>query len=117
MRAVFVTGTGTDIGKTFVTAGIIRHLRNAGRKVGVLKPVLTGFDPIEWQKSDPAVLLSALGRSFEMEEVARISPWRFKAPLSPDMAAARESRKIVFDEVIEFCRNATAACSGTLFIE
>ena len=43
--SLFVTATGTDIGKTFVTAGLIRHLRAAGKPVAALKPVVSGFDP------------------------------------------------------------------------
>ena len=43
MTAIFVTATGTDIGKTFVTAGLIRHYRKAGRAVDAIKPVMTGF--------------------------------------------------------------------------
>jgi dethiobiotin synthetase len=117
MSAVFVTGTGTDIGKTFVTAGLIRQLRAAGRSVRAVKPVLTGFDPIEWENSDPAVLLSTLGQSITLEEITRISPWRFKAPLSPNMAAEREGRTIAFDEVVEFCRQAAVSYSGTVLIE
>ena len=44
MSAYFVTATGTDIGKTFVTAGLIRYLRNAGAKPEALKPVVSGYD-------------------------------------------------------------------------
>jgi hypothetical protein len=44
MSAYFVTASGTDIGKTFVTAGIIRHLRQAGQTVSALKPVVCSFD-------------------------------------------------------------------------
>jgi len=117
MSAVFVTGTGTDIGKTFVTAGLIRHLRTAGRRVHVLKPVVTGFDATQWQDSDPALLLSAFGKAVAFEDVTRISPWRFKAALSPNMAAEREGRTIAFDEVIGFCRQAGASSSGTVLIE
>ena len=62
MSAYFVTATGTDIGKTFVTAGLIRYLRAAGRPVDALKPVVSGFDPSVVETSDPAVLLRALGR-------------------------------------------------------
>ena len=87
MSATFVTGTGTDIGKTFVTAGLIRHLRNQGRPVEAFKPVVSGFDAALPGLSDPAVLLAALRRASNLEEIARISPWRFAAPLSPDMAA------------------------------
>jgi dethiobiotin synthetase len=117
MTAVFVTATGTDIGKTFVTAGLIRHFRAAGRTVEAIKPVVSGFDPEAWQDSDPAVLLAAIGRPVTLAEAERLSPWRFAAPLSPHMAARREGRAIAFQEVVDFCRKATAARRGTLLIE
>jgi dethiobiotin synthetase len=117
MTALFVTATGTDIGKTFVTAGLIRHLRAADRAVAAIKPVVSGFDPDDWQGSDPAVLLAALGRSLTLEEIDGISPWRFKAPLSPHTAAQREGRAIAFQELVEFCRRAMAARCGVLLVE
>jgi dethiobiotin synthetase len=117
MTALFVTATGTDIGKTFVTAGLIRHIRAAGRAVAAIKPVVSGFDPDDWQASDPAVLLAALGRPLTLEEVEGVSPWRFKAPLSPHTGAQREGRAIAFQEVVAFCRRAMAARRGVLLVE
>jgi len=116
VTAIFVTGTGTDVGKTFVTAGLIRHFRAAGRAVEVIKPVISGFDPAGLPTSDPGVLLAALGRPATMDEVERIAPWRFAAPLSPDLAAAREGRTIVFDDLLNFSRRA-AATRNVLLIE
>jgi dethiobiotin synthetase len=118
MTAVFVTATGTDIGKTFVTTGLIRHFRSSGRPVDAIKPVVSGFDPDAWSECDPAALLAALGRPLGPQELERISPWRFKAPLSPDLAARQEGRAIAFQEVVEFCRRTIAAAiRGTLLIE
>jgi len=117
MTAVFITATGTDIGKTFVTAGLIRHVRSTGGAVAAIKPIVSGFDPDAWQDSDPAVLLAALGRPIALAEVEHISPWRFKAPLSPHMAGRREGRALVFREVVEFCRGSMAGHSGMLLIE
>ena len=117
MAAYFVTATGTDIGKTFVTAGLIRYLRGAGQPVNALKPVVSGYEPSVVETSDPAVLLKALGRQVSADEVASIAPWRFRAPLSPDMAAAREGRSIDFDKLIDFSRAAVKASTGMLFIE
>jgi dethiobiotin synthetase len=117
MTALFVTATGTDIGKTFVTAGLIRHIRAAGGSVAAIKPVVSGFDPDDWQGSDPALLLAALGRPLTLEEVEGVSPWRFKAPLSPHTAAQREGRAIAFQEVVAFCRRAMAARRGVLLVE
>ena len=112
MSGYFITGTGTDIGKTFVTAGLIRHLRAQGKKVAALKPVASGFD--DPAQSDSGILLDALGEAITTTTLDRVSPWRFAAPLSPDMAAAREGRAIDFAELVEFCRRHR---EGTVFIE
>jgi len=117
MTAVFITGTGTDVGKTFVATGLIRALRREGRAVDALKPVVTGFDPSAVEGSDPARLLAALGRPLSAEALAEISPWRFRAPRSPAMAAEAEECALDVDAVIRFCREAVAATSGTLLIE
>jgi dethiobiotin synthetase len=106
MGAIFVTSTGTDIGKTFVTAALVKHFRAQGRAVDAFKPVLSGFDPGNVEDSDTGALLSALGRKLIQEEFDRISPWRFAAPLSPDMAAAREDRHIDFHALVDFSKAA-----------
>jgi dethiobiotin synthetase len=46
-----------------------------------------------------------------------MSPWRFAAPLAPDMAAAREGRSLDMRELIRFCHAAIAAEPGVLLIE
>ena len=117
MAAYFVTSTGTDVGKTFVTAGLIRYLRTSNQAVAALKPVVSGYDSSVVETSDPAVLLAALGRPVAADEVERIAPWRFRAPLSPDLAAAREGRNVAFDDLIGFSRAAIKANNGILFIE
>jgi len=117
MSAYFVTSTGTDIGKTFVTAGLIRYLREAGQAVDALKPVVSGYDSSTETTSDPAVLLKALGREPNAEAIAAVAPWRFRAPLSPDLAAAREKRPIDFDALLAFSRAAVEGNKGILFIE
>ena len=117
MPAVFITGTGTDVGKTFVCAGLIRYFRGLGRPVAALKPLVSGFDLAAPSGSDPAVLLEALGREVTPEELNRISPWRFRAPLSPDMAARAENRAIDLQAVVDFCRAAIARNDGALLIE
>ena len=104
MSTLFVTGTGTGIGKTVVTAALCRELRAGGRAVRALKPVLSGYDPAAMHESDPGVLLASLGEPVTDDAVAAIAPWRFRAPLSPDMAAAREGRRLDLREIVAFCR-------------
>lgn len=115
MAAIFITATGTEIGKTFVAAGLIDCLRRRGRKVAALKPVVSGYDPSA--DSDPAVLLKALGHEPNEMAIAAIAPWRFAAPLSPDMAAAQESKVIDLAALIGFCRTAIDTAEDVLVIE
>jgi dethiobiotin synthetase len=49
--------------------------------------------------------------------IARISPWRFEAALSPDMAAAREGRRVPFDELVAFCHAHLSETGPMVFIE
>lgn len=113
MSTIFVTASGTEIGKTFVTCALIHQLRHSGHRVHALKPVATGITPETLDDSDSGVLLNALGLSVDPDRVAAISPWCFREPLSPDMAAARENRSIPFDELIAFCRADTGTdCQG-----
>src|SRR5471030_2023088 len=109
MSAYFVTATGTDIGKTFVTSGLIRYLRGAGQPINALKPVVSGYDSSGVETSYKDVLLKALGRQVTADEVNWIAPWSFRAPMAPDLAAARESRSIDFDALIAFSRGAIKA--------
>lgn len=117
MTSFFVTATGTDIGKTYVSAGLIRAFKARGVTAQGLKPIASGYDPKTSAASDPGVLLAAMGQAVTEENVASITPWRFSAPLSPDMAAAREKRSIDFAELIKFSRKHIETNSGALLIE
>ena len=112
MTAIFVTGTGTDVGKTFLSAALIRHWRAAGHAVKAFKPVASGFDPATAQSSDPGVLLAAFDSP--ITDIETISPWRFAAPLSPDMAAAREGRTLDFEAIVEFSRQVARSADRVL---
>ncbi|MGU3536502.1 dethiobiotin synthase [Methylobacterium sp. A54F] len=120
--ALFVAGAGTEIGKTYVTAALARHLRALGRPPRVLKPLASGVPPLTdsaFAESDTARLLAAQGLAVTPETVAACSPWRFAAPLAPDLAAAREGRSLALPELVAWCAaHAAAARPGTpLLIE
>jgi dethiobiotin synthetase len=114
MAALVVAGVGTDVGKTYVAAELIRELTYQGVDVNVLKPVVSGFDPDDWRDSDPGVLLEALGQAPTQDALEAISPWRFAAPVSPDLAARMEGRSLDGLAVIEFCRTRIASASLTI---
>ncbi|RAI44304.1 dethiobiotin synthase [Rhodoplanes roseus] len=117
MTVVFVSATGTEVGKTFVSRGLIKALQAKGRTVDVLKPVQSGYDPREADGSDAGLLIAATGAEPTEENIAAVAPWRFQAPLSPHLAARREGRTIDANAVIEFCRERVAKRRDVLVIE
>jgi dethiobiotin synthetase len=83
MRGLFVTGTGTGVGKTIVSAALLAAMRAAGEPARAYKPVLTGLDEPagEWP---PDHELLALAAGMSPEEVA---PLRYGPAVSPHLAA------------------------------
>jgi dethiobiotin synthetase len=115
MPALFVTGTGTDIGKTYVTCALIRALKARGATVDAFKPVVSGFDPGDAAGSDPARLAAALGKP---GDVFRIAPRRYRAPLSPNIAARLEGQTLSLDDmVIDAMARAAETRDGLLLVE
>jgi dethiobiotin synthetase len=93
VRGLFITGTDTGVGKTYVTALIARALASVGKRVGVYKPVASGCELTDGSLvSDDAVTLwQAAGRLGTLEQVC---PQRFRAPLAPHLAAQAEGRSV-----------------------
>jgi dethiobiotin synthetase len=79
--------------------------------------VLSGWPDPAGEPSDAEILLRAQGVDPTPERVAKIAPWRFRAPLSPDMAAAREGRHIDFAELVAFTTDACKRHAGWLLVE
>jgi dethiobiotin synthetase len=89
LRGVFVTGTGTEVGKTVVAAVIARELRSRGTRVAVFKPAVTGL--AEEAEPDHALLRRAADSA---QSDAEIAPYRYREPLSPHLAAEREGERV-----------------------
>ena len=117
MTAYFVTGAGTDIGKTWVSAALLRYWRSEGLAPAAIKPVASGYDPRAPQDSDAAALLAALGQPVDRAHVEAITPFRLRAPLSPDQAAAREGVRLSAEAIAAACAPLIAAARGPVLIE
>lgn len=85
--------------------------------MAAFKPVISGFDDQDMADSDSALLLQSLGREPSLENIKEITPWRFQAPLSPDMAAVREGRVIDFSDLVDFSKKALAGPEDVKIIE
>tara|TARA_B100001093_G_scaffold496762_1_gene542864 strand:+ start:364 stop:1050 length:687 start_codon:yes stop_codon:yes gene_type:complete len=117
MKKFFITATGTEIGKTVVTTTLAWQAREKGKRVRVLKPVISGYDKETCNQSDTAQILQCLEIEQTQAAIDSISPWRFKAPLSPDMAAAREGTTLEFESIINFCQETENESNDLLLIE
>ncbi|MBV9237481.1 MAG: dethiobiotin synthase [Xanthobacteraceae bacterium] len=119
MSVLFVTGAGTEIGKTYVTCALARQLRAAGRAVRAFKPVATGMvepDDPAFQHSDTAQLLVAQGLPCDEITIAACTPWRFAAPLSPDMAAATEHHRLDLADITTWALGAIEQAAADMVV-
>ena len=82
MRGFFVTGTGTEVGKTVVAAVIARSLVAAGARVAVFKPAVERLG--ETAEPDHVLLRRAAGSAQSDDEIA---PYRYEEPVSPHLGA------------------------------
>lgn len=94
MEGVFVTGTGTEVGKTVVAAVIARTLASKGKRVAVFKPAVTGLDELA---ADHELLRRAAGSEQSDEEIA---PYRYGPPMSPHLAAELAGEQIDPDRLL-----------------
>lgn len=92
-NSLFVTGTGTDVGKTYVTSLIAKCLADLKWNVGVYKPVSSGcvLRDGELVSTDAESLWEAAGRPGRLIDV---SPQKFLAPLAPNVAARAEGKTV-----------------------
>jgi dethiobiotin synthetase len=103
-RGIFVTGTGTEVGKTVVAAVVAHTLATEGKRVHVFKPAVTGLD--ERVETDHALLRRASRSSQSDEEIA---PYRYGPPASPHLAAELAGEEI---DPERLRRTARAAAEG-----
>jgi dethiobiotin synthetase len=93
MRGVFVTGTGTEVGKTVVAAVLARTARAAGARVAVFKPAVSGLEdyrprPELWDCAGDLpdhILLRLASGSVQGDD--EIAPYRYAPAVSPHLAA------------------------------
>lgn len=85
-RGFFITGTDTDVGKTWVTLGVLEALAAAGCRTAAFKPVASGgIDTEEGLRNGDAMLLqraSTLALAYE-----EVNPYLFRPPIAPHLAA------------------------------
>jgi len=119
-QAYFVTGTDTEVGKTFISTALIRHFVAAGKQVAGMKPVASGCEPDTqglWEgqlaNEDMAALYAASNVKAPLE---MINPYRFAPAIAPHIAAQQVGVNIDID-VIAGHFHALQAMSELVIVE
>jgi dethiobiotin synthetase len=92
-RGIFITGTDTGVGKTYIAERLALDLRKRGINVGVMKPAETGCHHRAGTliPRDALRLMKAAGSD---DSLAFVNPYRFREPLAPLVSARRAGKKI-----------------------
>jgi dethiobiotin synthetase len=93
----FITGTGTGVGKTFVTAALARHARSMGSRVFAFKPIETGCAANQLG-SDQEALVAAAG-DWQTGTLAGV--YQFQPPVAPSVAARLANVEISVPTILE----------------
>jgi len=102
MKGLFITGTDTDVGKTYIACLIAAELKSKGINVIPKKPVESGCELINGNlyPNDAALLLKASQSNLSLDTVC---PFRFEEAISPARAAKVNNQKIQLNELISIC--------------
>lgn len=100
---IFITSTGTNVGKTYVTNKLIKCLKtNSNKKIYAIKPIISGFIFAK-KPNDISEICEALGIKYNKEIIKKIARYFYKKPLSPDIAARNsKEEKVKISEIIKF---------------
>ena len=113
MRGLFVTGTGTGVGKTVVAGAIVAAVRARGQRVAAYKPVVTGLDDraaAGWPH-DHELLAAAAGASAEA-----VAPHRFGPPVSPHLAAELAGVELDLEAMVVAASAAAAEAAADVLV-
>jgi len=102
MKSLFVTATDTDIGKTYVCAGLAYALKKSGIDVGIMKPFACGVKQKIGFSSNDLTILTNAAMVDDTEDI--INPFFFPIPASPYTAAKNLGVKIDVEHVMECFR-------------
>lgn len=117
MCGVFITATGTEIGKTHVSCAYIARLAEKGVAPTPIKPLMSGFSEVELAESDAGRLLAASGMDVTETNVATICMRRFTAPVAPNQAARATGRPLDYDDILAFVNTRLLGAEGPVLVE
>lgn len=98
-KGIFITGTDTGVGKTVIAAGLALAFKKRGWDVGVMKPIETGC-PDHQGKIRPQDALFLLSTIHGSDPLDLVTPYPFRSPAAPLVAAEKEGVAITMEKII-----------------
>lgn len=100
-KGYFITGIGTEVGKTLVTSALCHQALELGYSARAIKPIITGYE--KNTENDISTLISAQNTTISGQDPNKVSIYRYKNAISPDIAAIREQKSIDYSKILDFC--------------
>lgn len=100
-KGIFITGTGTDVGKTYVTGLIVKKLHDAGKKAAYYKAAMSGNEKDSQGKLIPGDAVSVKNISGIEQSIDTMCPYVYEAAVSPHLASRLEGNPVVMEKVID----------------
>lgn len=102
-QTLFVTGTGTGVGKTVVTAAIVRYLRREGVDAVPMKPVQTGATKVYGKLHPEDLDFHCRAAGFEPDDVSRelMTPYLYEQAASPHLAARVADHPVELQHIVD----------------
>ena len=102
-KNIFITSTGTNIGKTYCTVQILKEMLHRKVLFNAYKPILSGFNISNIKDSDSYKILKTNNKKPNLEDIRKISPWLFEKAIAPSIAAKKENKSLKYNDVLEWC--------------
>ena len=115
MKGWFITGTDTGVGKTFVSAGLLRYLNGCGLSAAGMKPIASGCErtPDGLRNDDAMRIVEASTADLPYELV---NPYSFEPPIAPHIAAAKAGVVIEMQRILD-CFDAISSQVDCIVVE
>lgn len=117
MQKIFITSSGTNVGKTLFTCALVKAIKAEGKNVHAIKPIISGFKEAK-KPNDISLIADSLELEYNKKNISRINHLAFFKPLSPDMAVRIEKKpEINYGNLVKFCKKSEDKNQDYLIIE
>jgi dethiobiotin synthetase len=117
MQKIFITSSGTNVGKTFFTCALAKHFINQKKSMHAIKPVVSGFE-FDTIPNDIFYIANSIEIAYTKENINKLNLYSFEKPLSPDMASRIEKKPYIdYEKLKSFCKKSLLKDNEILIVE